>query len=177
MLASVCQWWPTVNLVPMARGVGKTFVLWQTSRESCIASFSKSKVSGHEDFETLPDPPRYFLKTAHFFIASIMAVAVKLRASETFYLNLTSLKLFIFKRQLCGHTVPWWQRPNFDSSLERNYYKKPLEYCFVRKHLSWFMCWILYHNRTRGKRNTLLTNHHGFKAFQSVKYLVNAAAQ
>ena len=118
-----------------------------------------------------------FLKTAHFLSASIIAVAVKLRASETFYLNLTSLKLFILKRQLCGHTVPWWQRPNFDSSLERNYYKKPLDYCFVRKHLSWFMCRILYQNITRGMRNTFLTNHDGFNTFQSVKYLVNAAAQ
>ena len=73
--------------------------------------------------------------------------------------------------------MPWWQRPNFNSSLERNYYNKPLEYCFVRKHLPRVMCRILYQNKSRGMRNTLLTNHNGLNAFQSVKYLVNANAQ
>ena len=31
VLVSVCQGWPTVNLVPMTRGIGKIFVLWQVS--------------------------------------------------------------------------------------------------------------------------------------------------
>ena len=68
--------------------------------------------------ETLPDPFLYFLKTAHFLSALIMDVAAELRASETFYLSLTSLKLFMLKGRLCGYIVPWWQRSNFNTRLE-----------------------------------------------------------